>query len=89
MVTAFRGVRELVDLLLRHWTYDRDMVGGCKAQGIGARGGDEIQEKQALGRVAEWSIAPVLKTGNVARRSRVRIPPLPLERRQIPSESKS
>jgi hypothetical protein len=29
--------------------------------------------------VAEWSIAPVLKTGNVATRSRVRIPPLPLE----------
>ena len=30
------------------------------------------------GRVAEWSIAPVLKTGNAERRSRVRIPPLPL-----------
>jgi hypothetical protein len=31
-----------------------------------------------FGRVAEWSIAPVLKTGNAERRSRVRIPPLPL-----------
>jgi hypothetical protein len=30
------------------------------------------------GRVAEWSIAPVLKTGNTERCSRVRIPALPL-----------
>ena len=31
------------------------------------------------GRVAEWSIAPVLKTGNGSHRSRVQIPPLPLQ----------
>ena len=34
-------------------------------------------ESAAPGRVAEWSIAPVLKTGNAERRSRVRIPALP------------
>jgi hypothetical protein len=33
-----------------------------------------------LGGVAEWPIAPVLKTGVVARRPRVRIPPPPLSR---------
>ncbi len=34
--------------------------------------------------MAEWLNAPVLKTGDVARRSRVRIPPPPLTGRPVP-----
>src|SRR5258708_27075764 len=38
-------------------------------------------EDQLLGGVAEWFKAPVLKTGDVARRPWVRIPPPPLKHR--------
>lgn len=35
---------------------------------------------RTAGRVAEWSIAPVLKTGKVSQPSRVRIPPRPFDK---------